>query len=345
MAVTLKEIAARVGRSVTTVSRALAGYDDVSEATRKQIEQVARELGYEPNIAAQHLQKRRSDTIAVVVPISGPRFADPFFSELLAGIGNEAARHGFDLLVSTRSPGEEEEATYLKKIRSHRADGFLIVRTRRRDSRIEILRAHNFPFVSFGRIDGESDFPFVDVDGELGIGQAVKHLAALGHSRLACITPPTELMFTRYRLRGFKKTLERLGLPVDERLIVEGDLSQRAGHELAGQLLDSPNPPSAIVACNDLMALGAISAVQERGLTVGRDISITGFDDIPGAEHTHPPLTTVNQPVYKIGAMICQMLIRLIQGKPVEERQIILQPALVIRQSTGSAKPSPSERG
>ncbi len=114
MAVTLKDIAERVDRSVATVSRALAGYDDVSQATREQIKQVAQELGYEPNITARQLQKRRTDTLDLILPTFGPHFSDPFFSEFLAGVGNQAARQGFDLLVSTHAPGDEEKEAYLK---------------------------------------------------------------------------------------------------------------------------------------------------------------------------------------------------------------------------------------
>lgn len=336
MTVTLKDIAERVGRSITTVSRALAGYEDVSESTRREIEKVAQELGYEPNIVAQQLQKRRTDTIALIMPTFGPRFSDPFFSEFLAGVGNEAARQGFDLLVSTRPPGSQEEQTYLKAIRSRRVDGFIIVRTRRQDARISLLRQHNFPFAVFGRVETDNNFPLIDEDSETGTALVVKHLIELGHTRLACIAAPSDLMLSYYRLKGFVDTLTAHGLIVDDRLVVEGDLTQRSGREVAAQLLDLSNPPTAIVACNDLMALGAMNTAQERGLVVSKDISISGFDDIPLAEHAHPPLTTLHQPIYKIGTMVCQMLIRVITGEPEANQQIILQPSLMVRQSTGA---------
>lgn len=333
--VTLKMIAERVGKSITTVSRALAGYNDVSQATREQVRQVALDLGYEPNLIARQLQKRRTDTLALILPTLGPRLSDPFFSEFLAGVGNEATQEGFDLHVSTRSPGDEEKEAYLRNIRSRRVDGFIIVRTRRYDDRISILREHNIPFAAFGRIEGDNDFPLVDEDSELGIKLVVDHLIELGHTRLACITAPSNLMLAHYRLRGFISALERHGLPVDKSLIIEGDFTQRTGWSVGGVLLDRPKPPSAIVACNDLMALGAISAAQERGLVVGRDVSISGFDDIPSAEHAHPALTTVHQPVEQIGAMVCRMLIKVIRGETLQEPQVILQPSLVIRQSSG----------
>lgn len=345
MAVTLKDIAEHVGRSVTTVSRALAGYDDVSETTREQVKRVAQELGYVPNIVAQQLQKRRTDTIALILPTFGPRFSDPFFSEFLAGVGNKAAQQGFDLLVSTRSPGDEEKEAYLKSIRSRRVDGFILVRTRRQDARISILQEHNYPFAAFGRVEGDNGFPLVDENSEAGLKLVVDHLVELGHRRIACISAPPTLMFGYSRLKGFIEGVKANGLFVDGALIVEGDLTQRSGRVVSGELLDMSNPPTAIAACNDLMALGAMSAAQERGLIVGKDISITGFDDIPLAEHSHPPLTTVHQPIYRIGSMVCEMLVNVILGKPLETRRVILQPSLIVRQSSGIAKSVLNERG
>jgi LacI family transcriptional regulator len=166
----------------------------------------------------------------------------------------------------------------------------------------------------------------------------VNHLIEQGHTRLACIAAPSNFMLAYYRLKGFTDTLEAHGLAVDTDLIIEGDLTQRAGRAAGTQLLEMANPPTAIVACNDLMALGAIAAAQELDMVVSRDVSITGFDDIPLAEHAHPPLTTVHQPIYRIGTMVCQMLVKVIRGEELAERHIILQPSLIVRQSSGKAK-------
>jgi len=334
LVVTLKDIARKTGKSVTTVSRALNGYGDVSSETKNLVLRVAEELGYTPNTFAQRLQKRRTDTIGLIIPTFGPRFSDPFFSEFLAGIGNRAAQFGYDLLVSTHAPGEGELIAYRAAIATRRVDGFILVRTRRKDARVDYLLGADFPFVAFGRVEDNLNFPFVDEDGTYGMRQVVSHLVAQGHSRIACIVPSLDLMFTHYRIRGFKDGLEEAGLGVDDALIVVGDLTQRGGYEQAGKLLDLPSPPTAIVACNDLMAFGAMSAAQERGLVVGRDLAVTGFDDIPMAEYSHPPLSTVHQPIYQIGGMVCEMLIRLIQDKKLDERYLLMKPDLVVRQSS-----------
>ncbi len=335
MAVTLRDIAQAVGKSVSTVSSALNDYDDVSEETKALVRQVARDMGYTPNIAAQRLRSKRTDTLGLILPTFGPRFSDPYFSELLAGIGNQSAANGLDLLVSTQAPGPDEDEAYRRLVSGRRVDGLLVVRTRCDDPRIAFLVGQGFPFVAFGRTQQNFDFPYVDEDGVLGIKLATQHLIDRGQRRIAFIAAPLDLMFAQHRLTGFKQAMEENGLAVDESLVVVGDLTQQTGRRLAGELLDRPDRPTAIVACNDLMALGAMTAAQERGLAVGQDVAITGFDDIPPAQHSHPPLTTVHQPIYRIGQMICDMLTRQIRGEELEERHVVLQPSLIVRASSG----------
>lgn len=334
MAVTLKDIARAVGKSVSTVSSALNDYDDVSEETKELVRRVAREMGYTPNIAAQRLRGKRTNTLGLVLPTFGPPFSDPFFSELLAGVGNQSTLNGFDLLVSTQAPGPGEDEAYRRLVSGQRVDGLLVVRTRCNDPRIAFLVEQDFPFVAFGRTEQDFDFPYVDEDGVLGMKLVTQHLIDLGHRHIAFIAAPPDLMFAKHRKMGFKQAMEENGLAVDESLIVIGDMTQRNGHQLAGELFDCSNCPTAVVACNDLMALGAMTAAQERGLVMGRDIAITGFDDIPPAQHSHPTLTTVHQPIFHIGRMICDMLTKCVRGETLPERHVLLRPSLVIRGSS-----------
>ncbi len=338
MAVTIRDIANQVGKSITTVSRALNDYDDVAPATKEQVRAAAQSLGYSPNSLAQRLQKRTSDTIGLVMPTARPRFTDPFFSELLAGVGNSAARLGYDLLLATRAPGESEIATYEAGIATQRVDGFIVVRTRRDDARINLLRRRNFPFVAFGRVEGPLDFAFVDEDGVAGMRAIVRHLHALGHRHLACIASPAELMFTHHRLQGVRTTWHELGHPAESLQIVEADLTQRGGYDAACALLDDEAArPTAICACNDLMAIGAMTAAQERGLQVGVDLSVTGFDNTTMAEHSHPPLTTADQPIHEIGGTLCELLVRRLRDEHAPPEQVVMTPALIVRHSTGPA--------
>lgn len=336
MTVTLKDIAKKLGLSVTTISRALAEYDDVAESTRQRVRQAAEEMGYYPNITARQLQKQRTDTLAFVVPTHGPRFSDPFFSELLAGIGNEAGQAGFDLLVSTQAPNSEaERETYRRIVHGRRADGVLVVRTRQNDERIRFLSEQDFPFVAFGRSDLDIKFPYVDEDSYTGLQILTQHMIDLGHRRIGFIAAPAGLMFCQFRVAGYRDTLGANGLPLDEKLIVYGDLTQRGGFQAARELLARSPHPTAIIACNDLMALGTMSAAQKMGLTIGRELSVGGFDDIPLAEHTHPSLTTVRQPIYEIGQRVTRILIQLIQGSAPDKTQVLLTPQLMIRDSSG----------
>lgn len=336
MPATIKDIADKVGRSITTVSRALADYDDVSQSTKELVRKVADEMGYSPNYTAQHLQKKHSDTLGLILPTFGPRFSDPFFSEFIAGVGNTASLFDYDILVSTRAPGKSELETYKQNVQSRRVDGFILVRTRRQDPRIKYLRETGFPFVSFGRTEGPLDYPFVDEDSEYGMRLAVNHLYELGHRRIACIYPPSELNFTLDRLSGVQCRMKELGLQITDDWFIQGALTQESGYENANKLMGLTNKPTAIICCNDLMALGAMSAIQERGLIVGKDISVTGFDNIPLAEHSHPQLTTLTQPIYKIGSLVCEILIKSIRDEKIDENQIILKPELIVRQSSGT---------
>lgn len=335
MGVRLKDIAQRVGKSVTTVSRALNDYDDVGVDTKAEIIRVAEEMGYSPNTYAQRLQKRRSDTIGLIIPTPPERFADPFFTELLAAVGDKASELGYDMLVSPQPPGDQELMTYRKMLEGRLVDGFIVARTRRQDTRIEYLARQGFPFVVFGSVEGDSEFPFIDVDGEHGMRLIADHLYESGCRNVACIAPHPQFMFASCRMQGLQDGLAERGLQLKEENIRTGDLSQKSGYDNARDLLNKTDSPDAIASCNDLMAFGAIHAAQELGLTVGKDVCITGFDDVPTAEHSHPPLTTVHQPVREIGGLICEMLVERICGESLEKEHIILKPSLVVRHSCG----------
>jgi LacI family transcriptional regulator len=230
-AVTLRDLATRLGLSTTTISRAMAGYGDVAESTRQRVLQAAEEMAYVPDVTARRLRKGRTDTIGYIIPTSDPHLSDPFFGELLAGIGNEATRHSFDLLVTTCSPDTpEERAAYRRNAGGRLVDGLLVVRTRVEDRRIAYLADINFPFVAFGRTNLEALLPYVDVDGFRGLKLVTQHLIDLGHQRLAFISAPESLMFCVYRRAGLDATLERNGLSVQPEFCIVSDLTQRGGY-------------------------------------------------------------------------------------------------------------------
>lgn len=335
MTVTLKDIANRLGISVTTVSRGLAGYSDVAEDTRARIVATADSLGYQPNLMAQRLQKQRTDTLGFIMPTFGPRFSDPFFSEFIAGIGTEAANQHYDLLVSTHAPDSpQEQQAYNRAVRRGWVDGLIVVRTREDDARIKMLCEHDFPFVAFGRTDCDLDFPFVDEDSAAGMRLLVQHFIDLGHERIGFIMPPTGLMFGRYRLQGYYDAMADNGLSVSPEWLVEGDMTQRGGAEMVKQLLALTPAVTAVIAGNDLMAIGAINQIQQQNLTVGKDIAVGGFDNIPLSAYVTPPLTTIHQPIYEIGRQTCAMLIEIVNGRAPDNPHLLLTPNLVVRSSS-----------
>jgi LacI family transcriptional regulator len=337
-AATLKSLASATGYSVTTVSRALAGYTDVSEATRKVIFAEADRQGYEPNVQGRLLQGKRSQAIGIVVPDTGPQFPDPFFATFVAGVGAEAARAGFDLLISTRH-SDDELGAYRRILAGRQADGLLLMRTRSDDPRIRFLAEAGVPFVVFGRTQGAFEYTWVDVDGYAGQYALTRHLLERGHRRIGYLTPPRELMFTQHRLQGFRAAMQDAGAPVAEGLVVEAQLNEQSGREAAQALLAGAHRPTALMAGNDLMAIGVMSAARARGLRVGDDLAVAGFDDIPASEHLNPPLTTARQPTFDIGRAVAQRLLALIAGVPLEEPHLLITPELMIRASTLGTTP------
>lgn len=335
---TLKSIAKATGFSVTTVSRALGGFDDVSENTRRIILAEAANQGYEPNLNARLLQQQRTQTIGLIIPVSEPRSPDPFFSEFVAGVSGQVAQAGYDLLLSTDHPGEGEIAHYQRIVSRNRVDGLVLARTRRQDPRIAYLQKTHTPFVVFGRTDNLTGYTYIDVDGIAGQAALTEHFIALGHTRIAYIAPPAHLMFTEYRMQGYRQAMARAGLTIDPALVMAGSLTERSGYELAQKLLALPQPPTAIMTGNDLMAFGVMSALQAQGLRAGEDIAVGGFDDVPAAEHLHPGLTTIHQPIHEIGQQITLMLLKMIAGESVNDRAILLKPQLIVRASSGPAR-------
>lgn len=335
MKVTLKEVAKKSGMSVTTVSRALNGFDDVAADTRAIIEATAAELGYTPNLNARRLKTQRADTLGLILSSDHPRFSDPFFGELFSGLIEQCAVHGLEFNVTTLKTTENFADVYQNYIRSRRVDGFVLLRLEREDPRIPLLQKHDFPFVAFGRTDTSNDFAFVDEDGAQAIEQMVDHLVALGHTRIAYLGEPDKLYKSHQRSLGYRHGLANNQLPYDPALMFEGNFRQRSGEAGARHLLSLDHPPTAIIAANDLMAIGAMRGAQGMGLTVGKDISITGFDDILLSELLTPSLTTLHQPAFEIGALLCKHLVTVINGEATAPPQTVLQPTLVTRDSTG----------
>lgn len=336
---TLKDIAQESGFSITTVSRALAGYEDVSEDTRRQILDIAEKIQYQPNQIARQLQGKRTNTIGLVVPAPQHDSADDVFSLMLKGITYAAARREYDVLVS--APLHHELDVYRRLVGGHRVDGMIIARLTVDDPRIYYLQKMKHPFIAFGRRspEHESNFPHIDVDGYAGIKTLCDHFIELGHRHIALILPPENVTFTAYRLHGYQDSLREADLPYREVYVIYGDLTAAGGADAAHHLLTHFTEITAIIGCNDWMALGAMTAIEQRQLRVGADVAVGGYDDIPAAAHASPPLTTLRQPIYELGEMLTESLISIIHDEdPTMRLSSLIQPELVIRASSGGVR-------
>lgn len=334
---TLKDISARVGRSVTTVSRALANCSDVSPETIRIVHEVARELRYEPNIQARRLQKQSSDTIGIVTPVSSKGYAEPFFCEFLAGVGDAAAEAGYDLMVTYAKHEDDELEIYKKLVQCRKVDGFILYRTLRVDARVDYCKRIGIPFAVFGQVENHKHYTYIDVDGYSAMENLAGYLVSLGHVRIGCLCSNMQLTSAKRRFQGLYDGLKKNSITLSEDDFIEGCYDQKDGYDKAYMLLSKSDRPTALVCFNDLVAFGAINAAKDLGLRIGADVSITGFDDIQMAEYYRPPLTTVRQPIQKIGYQVTQFLIEKLRCKNgiYGDRQIVLDPELIVRSSTG----------
>jgi len=337
MRTTIKDVARHLNISITTVSRALDGYADVSEETRQRVQQAAKDLGYVPNRAARQLRRQRTDTIGYILPADQPQFADPFFTEFIAGMGDEVSAHNYDLLVSTAPPNSSTEVDlYQRWVQGGKVDGMIINRIRLYDWRVQYLGHHSVPFVSLERSMDDYDFVGVETMSENGMNELIAHLVNLGHSRIAYIGGTADLKIEHDRFKGYESGLRSANISIDPALTVHGNLTPESGYEAAQQLFAVTQPPTAIVCVNDLTAIGALHAAHERGIRIGRDLSIAGFDGIADSAHTQPTLTTLDQPVYEIARRLVKMLLSLVREESMPERQIVIEPRLILRESTRS---------
>jgi LacI family transcriptional regulator, galactose operon repressor len=344
--VTIRELAHLSGVSIGTVSRALNGYADVNPETRERIMRLARELDYTPAAAARSLVTQRSHVVGVFLETGEghPDLQHPFFHEVLVGLKHEIGAGGYDLLLfASERPGNGYgDHSYLKRARHHSVEGVVLMGVDPEDGEVRRLTRSGLPCVGVDcAITGPST-EYVMSDNPAGARLAVEHLHALGHRRIATITGLIETRPGADRLKGYRDALREFGLGYRDEYVAYGDFYVESGQRAMERLLDLEEPPTAVVCAADMMALGAIRAVAERGLSVPRDMSIVGFDDIQLAGHVQPPLTTLRQDKARLGVEAGRALTRLIAAETAVPEAVTLPVELVVRAST--APPSAETR-
>jgi len=333
MAATIKQVAELADVSTTTVSYVLNGTGTVTEATRQRVLGAVAHLNYQPSHAARSM-RGRSHTLGLVLPAQPGRLADLGLAELLAGLSDAAALRGYYLLLATAGD-QNEVGLSLNLAGTGRVDGLLLLDLQVDDERARALCAASIPHVCAGPAPAGCASPFVMVDGRVSAAMAINHLLAQSHRRIGLIQLPSELADSEPRYQGYVDALVQAGLEADPALIVEAGRTEEDGYQAMGELLAAPEPPSAVLACSDELAFGAMHALYDAGLAIGRDMSLVGFDDLPLAAHTHPALTTVRQPRRAIGEHLAALLIDRVERRERAAQSATLSPRLVVRRSTG----------
>src|SRR5215470_13305179 len=338
---TIQELAAKTGVSVATVSRALNGSPEVSEATRERILALARKLDYTPSAAARTLVNRRSHVVGVVLE-TGPGHPDllhPFFQEVLVGLKHGAGARGYDLLLfATDEPGNGFGGThsYLRRAEHHGVDGAIVMGFDGNHPEIGKLAGSGLPCVAVDADLHGARTGYVMSENREGAALAVRHLRELGHERIATITGILGTRPGADRLEGYRAEIAALGLPPRYEYVVEGDFYDESGYRGTRALLELDEPPTAIFAASDLMAAGALRAASELGVSVPDDLAVVGFDDIGLASLITPQLTTVKQDMAALGEAAADGLGRMMEDPDAEPARTLVPTLLVVRASSGA---------
>jgi LacI family transcriptional regulator len=327
---TLAAIAAEAGVSLPTVSKVVNGRPDVSPATRARVEQLLDQHQYPRN---GQRAARRFGLIDVV--FNG--LDSPWAVEILRGVEEWGAERSIAIAVSSVRHGDARPASWTSQIASHHSDGVILVTTTLTGAQVTQLRGAGIPLVVIDPANTPTpDIPSVGATNWAGGLSATEHLISLGHRRIGAITGPSDMLCSLARLDGYRSGLERAGLAADPALIKYGDFQHEGGFARALELLDLPNPPTAIFAGSDQQAFGVYEAARQRGLRIPDDLSVVGFDELPVSRWASPPLTTVRQPLAEMGRAAAEMLGELIDGGPLRSSRVELSTALQIRDSTAA---------
>lgn len=337
--VNLKELSELLGISQTTVSRALNGYPEVSEATRKRVMEAARTHNYSPNARAQGLAMGHSRCIGHVISVrDSSEMVNPIFGDFMAGAGEAYARHGYEMML-TRVEADREAEVYRNLKARGSVDGIVVQAPRMNDQRLAVLDEIGLPFVVHGRASGTTvPYSWLDVNNRRAFEEATQYLLGLGHRRIALINGLEDLDFARRRRTGFEAAMAEAGVEVDPSLMVTDDMTEGHGYSNARAMLERAEPPSAFLVSSIICALGVQRALDERGLRLGTDVSIATFDDCLsylGNGGETPVFTAARSSVRAAGAELADMLIQRIRTPDAPQVECLWEAEFVVGTSTG----------
>jgi LacI family transcriptional regulator len=326
----MKDVAQLAGVSIQTVSAVVNNKPDITAETRARVLSIIEQLNYQPYSVARSLRTRQTQTIALVVS----NIASVAIAAMASAAEAHAHSFGYRLILYNTHNDSSRETSYFNAVAQQWVDGVVFIPAMGRLGRLDILQAADIPSVAIDRIPDDYKGPAVMLDNLKAGRLAGEHLLDLGHERLAHIGGPMEIRLARERFGGFQQALEMRGLDPKVCAVAEGTFTCQTGYLAMKQLLASRPYPTAVFAANDLMAIGAMRAVDEAGLRVPQDISIVGVDDIEVAAFQTPPLTTICQPFTQLATLGVQLLLDILAGKELVQSQIVIEPTLIVRQST-----------
>ncbi len=332
--ITIRDVARHAQVSVTTVSHVVNATRFVSETARERVQRAIEELRYVPSALARSLKSNRTHTVGTMIPNS----SNPYFAEILRGIEDTCYEAGFNVILCNSDDQPLKQSTYVRLLSEKQVDGLIVMSSGGDVELLDTLRAANMPQVLVDREIDDLAADLVEVNHEAGGYLATQHLLRLGHRRIACIAGPQSLSSALQRVQGYRRALREAGVKADRQLLRNGDFTSAGGYAAMASLLEtSPREwPSAVFASNDLMAIGAVCAAAAHGLRLPQGLSVIGFDDIALAAYSNPPLTTIVQPKHQTGALAARLLLQRIAEPGRALQREILQPTLVVRQSTGA---------
>ena len=327
----IKDVALRAQVSTTTVSHVVNHTRFVSDKVRVEVEAAIRELGYVPSAVARSLKSNTTKTIGMLIP----NCSNPYFAEIVRSVEDHCFGAGYTLILCNTDDDPHRQGAYLQVLSEKRIDGMIIISTGEDKDLLRLLQGLPIPTVLLDREIEEVNCDLVETAHMQGGVMATEHLLGLGHRRIACLAGPADLNSSAQRIEGWRKALTDAGLGAElGDLLWHSDFSSQGGFTTMQSILALRPAPSAVFVCNDLMCIGALSAAHQAGVRVPQDLSLIGFDDIELAKFTSPTLTTIAQPKHRIGVAAVDMVLERIQDGRVQARQVILQPELIVRNST-----------
>lgn len=336
MTVTIREVAQRAGVSISTVSRALSG-QRVRKENWQKVQKIVQEIEYCPSAVAKSLVSHTANAICLVLPRPAVNWvSNPFYMELIRGIVTRATRSKYDIIISSGANEQEELKEVTRLFRGGRVDGAILLSSRQEDAVIDFMKMNGYPFVLIGRSDKYDGIWSVDTDNRAAAGEAVHHLVTMGHKRIGFVSGPSNLVVSIDRLEGYKRALRENGLTWRPEWVIEGELLQNSGYRSLSFFMNQPDRPTALVVYDDLVALGVIRALNKLEMKVPDDLALVSFNNIPLAELSIPPISSVDIGIYHLGDTATQLFIQNMQrsehhGGP---KRFIIPHELIVRESS-----------